>query len=425
MSTATSKWIRKLEEGSCAREFDFLYGEDAGRQIGRYRQAIVTFESFFGERASRLISVGGRTELCGNHTDHQQGRVLAAAVTRDILAVAAVNDGTEIRLIAPPFGRITLSTDDLQARSGEAGRPEALLRGIAYFLSREGYRLGGCDIYLDSEVLVGSGLSSSAAFEVLMGNLFSRVFNGGGISSSVIARAGQFAENDYFGKPCGLMDQLTCATGGALQIDFKDREQAVLEHLPCDFDSSGYGLFLVNTGSSHAQLTEAYAAIPREMEDVARALGHRVLREVEPEIFYAKLKALRSQVTDRAIMRAKHFFEENARVSRAAEALCSGDMESYRQLMAESGRSSMDLLQNSWPESEEERSLALALAVSGDLLGARGACRVHGGGFAGTMQALVPDALEARFVRVLDDLFGQGACQKLEVRPVGGYELEG
>ena len=423
MPLARPDWEGKLKEGTCDGELTFLYGDDAPRQVGRYLETVSAFRSFFGAEPSHLISVGGRTELCGNHTDHQNGCVLAAAVTRDMLAAVTKKREKRVRLLAPPFGLIEVSLEDLDVQNEEAGRPQALLRGVVAFLKKERHTVGGCDIYLHSEVPIGSGLSSSAAFEVLTAYLFSLLFNDDAIAATVIARAGQYAENHYFDKPCGLMDQLVCASGGSLQIDFKDPANPDVKSLTADFDHGGYGLYLVNAGGSHAHLTEAYAAIPKEMSAVAQALGQQVLRQVDPSFFYANIKRLRSRVTDRAILRAKHYFEENDRVSQATQALRSGDMDGFRQIMDESGRSSLELLQNVWPQEDEERSLALALAVSRDLLGDLGACRVHGGGFAGTIQALVPSDLQEGYKRALDDLFGQGACRKLRVRPVGGYEL--
>ncbi len=416
-------WIEQLEGGALNAELTWLYAEDAGRQAVRCAQAVKAFEACFGERAARIVSVPGRTELCGNHTDHQRGRVLAAAVMLDMLAVAAPNGSACVRLHSAGYGDTAISLADLSVHGEEEGRTAALVRGVASRLSALGYTVGGFDAYVVSDVPAGSGLSSSAAFEVLAGELFNRLYNGGKIPPVLLAQAGQYAENVYFGKPCGMMDQTACAAGGAVAIDFNNPEEPALSAIACDFTAMGHSLYVVDAGGSHADLTDEYAAIPGEMRAVAQSFGQDALRGVEPEAFYAGIKALRGRVSDRAILRAMHFFAENEHAQAAADALRARDVEQYKTVMRTSGISSMELLQNIWPGNAAERSVALALALCARALGETGAWRIHGGGFAGTIQALVPQPLCEGYERTMREVFGAHACQKLNIRPVGGYEL--
>ncbi len=423
MQSENKAWIAQLESGALEAELAWLYAGKTSRQAKRYAKAVKAFEACFGEQPARIISVPGRTELCGNHTDHQRGRVLAAAVMLDMLAAAAPNGTSCIRMHSAGYGDTEISFADLSICPEEVGKTAALVRGVASRLSSLGYTVAGFDAYIVSDVPAGSGLSSSASFEVLIGELFNRFYNGGKIPPIVLAQAGQYAENVYFGKPCGLMDQTACAVGGAVEIDFFDPAKPGLNAIACDFGAMGHSLYVVDAGGSHAELTDEYAAIPAEMRAVAARFGQDALRGVEPEAFYAGVKALRGQVSDRALLRAMHFFAENGHVEAAADALRAHDVERYKAAMHASGSSSMELLQNVWPGDAGERSVALALAMSARILKGQGAWRIHGGGFAGTIQALVPQPLCQKYEQTMRGIFGQNACQKLNIRPVGGYEL--
>lgn len=401
-----------------------LYPFDAAAQRSRYLSVIKEFLMRFTNTPIAFISAPGRTELSGNHTDHQHGRVLAAAVTLDIVAAVRPGKNGVMRLYSEGYGQAQANIHDLVPCEAEKNTTAALLRGVAAGLSRAGYRVGGFDAYVQSDVPQGSGLSSSAALEVLLGAIQSALYNAGGIPALEIAKAGQYAENIYFGKPSGLMDQSASALGGVHCIDFTDPAQPVAQAVPCDFETRGYTLYVVNAGGSHANLTPEYASIPEEMRAVAAQFQCETLNEVDEETFRAGLPELRGKAPDRALLRALHFFEENRRVLAMADALRKADMDCYRALMLQSGDSSMGQLQNIYPvSSEAERSVSLALALARDCLRGVGAWRVHGGGFAGTIQALVPHTHRNAFERIMQAAFGKDSCFSLAIRPVGGCAL--
>lgn len=422
---STSQWKTALQSGACDEALMRLYA--VGDPLPQRKRCIDLLEKFirrYGEREEvRFFSAPGRTELGGNHTDHQNGRVLAAAVTLDKLAVVSpqadmVEFGSESHPL-PPIDR-----RDLSHYEAERGHSPSLFRGIFAGLQQESYATGGFAGVTESAVPTGSGLSSSAAFELLLGQIQNELYNGGAIPPVTLARIGQYAENEYFGKPCGLMDQTASAVGSAVTIDFLCPQTPIVEKLPCDFERWGKAMYVVNTGGSHADLTEDYAAIPREMRAVAERFGSRVLREVAPEEFYAELPRLHGTVSDRALLRAMHFFEENERVPRMAAALRQPTAEAYIAEMLASGASSAQRLQNIYPADPNERGLALALALCERELDGCGGWRVHGGGFAGTVQALVPQEREARFLQVMRETFGQQSCTRLTVRAAGACELK-
>ncbi len=425
MLQSMDAWETYLCAPEGAATLRFLYGEDHATQAARYRRALRGFAQRFGEHPVALLSAPGRTELCGNHTDHQHGRVLAAAVSLDLIAAARPNGTDVMRLFSEGYGESSATLSGLAPVPEEGGTTAALLRGVAAALLRAGYQACGFDAFVLSDVPQGSGLSSSAALEVLLGTVHNALCNAGTIPAMALARAGQAAENEYFGKPCGLMDQAASALGGAHLIDFADPERPEVRRVPCDFSTHGYNLFIVNAGGSHADLTQEYTAIPAEMRAVAQCFGKEVLREVDPAAFHAQLPALRGRLHDRALLRAMHFFAENERVLQMAEALTAGDMPACCARMRESGASSMALLQNIYPlSSASERSVSLALALAqGCLAACGGAWRVHGGGFAGTIQALVPDAQAELFCAALGSVFGQEHCFRLAVRPAGSWTL--
>ena len=389
-----------------------------------YESIKQSFAACFGRPARFLFSAPGRTELGGNHTDHQLGRVLAGAVSVDTLAAVAPNGEGVIRVQSEGYPLCTLSLEELDVRPAEFGSTLSLIRGVAARITQLGHRVHGFDAYVTSRVLPGSGLSSSAAFEVLLGTIINSL-DACGLSAIEIAQIGQYAENDYFGKPCGLMDQMASSVGGIVTIDFADASRPVVEPLDFDFASCGHALCIVNSGADHADLTDEYAAIPREMKAVCAVFGKEHLREVDEDAFYARLREVRAAAGDRAALRAMHFFEDNRRVALQVEALKAKDFSRFLDLVNESGRSSWLYLQNVVPTgSTRHQELALSLALAARLLQGRGACRVHGGGFAGTIQAFVPLDLLDAFRSGMEAVLGEGSCQVLSIRPEGGILLE-
>lgn len=414
-----------LNAGAYDRTFKTLYPARWEDQRERYLHIAEEFGKHFGEaRPVEVYSAPGRSEIGGNHTDHQQGCVLAAAVTLDAVAVCSRNDRNVIRIYSEGHGEERINLERLEIVPAETGTTAALIRGIAARLYELDLRFGGFDAYVSSDVLPGSGLSSSAAFEVLVGTILSGLYNGGRMPPVLIAKVGQFAENVYFGKPCGLMDQCASAVGDFCLMDFADPGSPVVEAIPCTPADYGYALCLIDAGGSHADLTGDYAAIPAEMGLVAKALGQDVLGKTGETEFYAKLGELRGNVPDRALLRAMHFYGDNQRVLSQADALRKGDFARFLSLVRESGRSSMDLLQNIYPSGKAgERSVSLALALCARMLAGDGAWRVHGGGFAGTVQAFVPlDGLKD-FQTGMEAVFGPGSCHVLSVRPAGGIRV--
>ncbi len=399
------------------------YGEISGARA-KVAHVLDGFARSFGEDEERpvvLCSAPGRTEICGNHTDHQHGRVLAGAVDLDFLACAAPNGLNRIRFQSEGWPMVEISLDELLPRTDERESTAALVRGMAGLVKERGYEVAGFDAYAVSEVLPGSGLSSSAACEVLLGVIENCLFCSGELDAVTIAQLGQRAENVYFGKPSGLMDQTASSVGGAVAIDFADPAEPVVRSVAVDLESLGYALCIIDSGASHAALTGEYASIPEEMGAVAAYFGRKVLREVDEAELLRALPELRRAAGDRAVLRAMHFFADDRRSAEEADALERGDMDAFLALVRESGRSSWELLQNITPTgAAKEQAMAVALAVAERALAGRGACRVHGGGFAGTIQAFVPlDALES-FSAEVEAALGQGSCRALSMRPVGG-----
>lgn len=391
------------------------------------REALAaTFFDTFGQAPARFFSAPGRTELGGNHTDHQRGRVLAAAVDMDILAAVRERQDNMVRVQSEGYPLITVKLDALSPVQSEKNGSAALIRGVAAKMQELGGKLGGFDACLTSNVPGGSGLSSSAAFEVLFGTIFNLLYNGGRFSAVELARIGQYAENVYFGKPSGLLDQSACAAGGIVAMDFKDPAQMKLERIDVDFADFGYALCIIDSRASHADLTHEYAAIPEEMKCVSALFGKDVLREVSEAEFYANLPRVRKEAGDRAALRAMHFFAEDRRAAEEAEALKRGDFAAFLSLVRASGASSAQYLQNVTPQgATREQALMLTIALAEKLLSGRGAVRVHGGGFGGTAQAFVPLDLLDTFRQGMEAVLGAGACHVLHIRPVGGVELEG
>ena len=387
-----------------------------------YQKLKDAFREAFDREPQYLFSAPGRTELSGNHTDHQHGRVLAAAVNRETVAAVCTNGTRQIRLQSEGYPLCVIDLDDLTVKPAEAGTTAALIRGVAAkFVD---FAPQGFDAYVISNVLSGSGLSSSAAFEVLVGTILNHLC-AAAKTPVEIAQIGQYAENVFFGKPCGLMDQTASSVGNIIGIDFADPSTPVVTPIPFDFASSGYSLCIIDTGASHADLTDEYAAITRELKQVCAVFGKEYLRDIPEEDFYARLRTVRQAAGDRAVLRAIHVYEENRRVAVQTEALLRGDFQGFLSCVRESGMSSWRLLQNVVPAGRKEsQEVAYALAIAENLLGGQGACRVHGGGFAGTIQAFVPNEILESFRAGMDAALTEGSCQVMSIRPQGGILLE-
>ncbi|SDA23519.1 galactokinase [Ruminococcus sp. YE71] len=403
-----------------------IYGQAAvDAQAERYRNAAAEFESMFGKKPERFFSAPGRTEVGGNHTDHNCGCVLAAGVSLDVIAAVTPTDDGIIRIKSQGFPMDTVDPADTDIKDEEENSSAALIRGVAAGMQRRGYKVGGFSAYTTSNVLKGSGLSSSAAFEVLVGTILSGLYNDFKVSPVEIAQIAQFAENIYFGKPSGLMDQMASSVGSFITIDFKDVTAPVIEAIDFDFEASGHKLCIVDTKGSHADLTPDYAAVPSEMKAVAQYFGKNVLREVERADVVAHIPELRERLGDRAVLRAMHFFADSDRVSKEAAALRSHDFRRFLTLINESGDSSYKYLQNIYSSAHpEQQGLSLALNLAEAVLAGEGACRVHGGGFAGTIQAFVPDHKLELFTHRMESVFGKGSCYVLSIRPFGGTEVQ-
>ena len=400
-----------------------LYGEDPRAQE-RCEALIARFESRYGHAPQQLVSAPGRTEILGNHTDHNHGRVLAASVTLDTLAAVAQNGTNTVNLYSEGFADpFCVSLDQLAPVKAEEGTTASLIRGVAAFLKEEGVPVAGFDAEVTSTVFRGSGLSSSAAFEVLLCAIFDALFGGWRLEAKHRAALSQKVENRYFGKPCGLMDQMASSVGGLVAIDFGAAE-AQVESMKYDFAAKGLRLCVVQAGGDHENLTAEYAAIPAEMRAVAQALGGEVLRDIAPEALLKAIPTLKNRVPDRAILRALHFMDEDARVAAAFEALKKDDLGEFLRLVIASGESSWKLLQNVYVAGSDNREMALALELSRRMLDGRGAWRIHGGGFGGTILAFVPEDMLAAYQREMNSVFGENACVPLDVRPVGAVRIE-
>ena len=383
------------------------------------------FAAAFGGAPERYFSAPGRTEIGGNHTDHQRGRVLAAAVNLDTVAAVRENGTDTIRILSKGYPLCRINVTELMPKAEEINTTPALIRGVAARFAELGCKVKGFDAYCESTVLPGSGLSSSAAYEVLIGTIINCLFFGGKATPAQVAQIGQYAENVFFGKPCGLMDQTASAVGNLVTIDFGDKENPVIQPVSFDFSACGHALCIIDTGADHADLTDEYAAIPNEMKAVAAYFHKEVLTEIDEKDFYAAIPALRKKCGDRAVLRAVHFYRENARVPKQVAALEQGDFDTFLQLVKESGRSSYMYLQNVIPAGNtHKQEVALTLVLCEEFLQGRGACRVHGGGFAGTVQAFVPVDILEEFRAGIDGVLGQGACHILSIRPQGGVPME-
>lgn len=400
-------------------------GRDMNAVKARYSAAIDEFEKLYGKTNEiSIFSVAGRSEICGNHTDHNHGKVLAASIDLDMIAIAAKTDDGVVRIKSAGFPEDIVDSASLSPVGTENGKSSALIRGVCDGFVKRGHAVGGFLAYTTSDILGGSGLSSSAAFEDMVGTILNHFYNGGSIGYMELSQISQYAENVHFGKPCGLMDQVACAAGGFVYIDFGNPDAPSAERVEFDLAEYGYSLCIVNTGGSHANLTDDYAAVPAEMKNVASFFEKPVLRGITKEDIIKNASALRQMAGDRAVLRALHFVKENDRVERLMQALKGKNIPEFLSIIKESGRSSAELLQNYYsPKAPEEQGISLACAIAGDLLGDTGAWRVHGGGFAGTMQAFVPYDKMAVFKETMETVFGKGAVTELSVRPLGAVAV--
>ncbi|MDH6366952.1 MULTISPECIES: galactokinase family protein [unclassified Breznakia] len=418
--------IEEMKTGKHDADLLELYVDESviERQKARYVLALETFKDHFGDKEVRVYSAPGRSEVGGNHTDHQRGRVLAAGVNLDTIAVVAKRDDDVIVVDSEGFNIKPVNAAILDINEKEAGTSEAIIRGVAAGIKNKGGIIGGFEAYMTSDVLEGAGLSSSAAFETLLGTILSHEYNEGSISAVDIAKIGQYAENEYFMKPCGLMDQMASSVGSFITIDFKDPKNPIVEKVDFDFDSSNHSLCIVDTKGSHADLTDEYAAVPADMKKVANYFGKDVLREVDSNEFYANVGDIRNAIGDRPVLRAYHFFGDNDRVVDEVAALKANDFETFKNLVKASGDSSFKYLQNVYSNKNiNEQNISTGLAMSEYILQGKGVCRVHGGGFAGTIQAFVPNEMLTTYKQGIEAVFGEGSCYVLKVRPFGGHKV--
>lgn len=415
---------KAILNGDYNKTFEKLY-PNSQNVAERYVRCVDKFVNKYGDSEGlRLFSAPGRTEVGGNHTDHQQGCVLAAGVDLDVIAVARKTDTGIIRIQSEGFAEDVIDLSVLTPQEDEVEHAPALVRGVAARFKQLGYEIGGFDAYTTSNVLKGSGLSSSAAFEVLVCTLLNSLYNDEKMDSVEKAIVSQYAENEFFKKPCGLMDQMACSYGGFVGIDFDDTTNPVIEKVDFDFKAVDHSLCIVDTGGCHADLTGDYAGVPAEMKAVAAYFGKGVLRDVDEDEFYSSIPKLRETVSDRAILRAIHFFNDNRRAVELKEKLKANDFDGFKKIISESGRSSLQCLQNVFAASNpSEQGLTLALTLTEKILNGKGAFRVHGGGFAGTIQAFVPNDILPEYKQKIEKVFGEGKCYVLSIRPVGGVEI--
>lgn len=422
-----SEIIKKIESGQLDGELKKVYVTDDALtyQKPRYIRTLKTFIDIFGDdRDVFVLSAPGRTEICGNHTDHNNGKVLAASINLDAIAVAAKNDSDVIHEKSEGHGMNTVDISTLEPDESGFGKSASMIKGVAAGLDKYGYKIGGFDACTTSDVMGGSGLSSSAAFEVLICTILSHLFNDGGVDPVDAAKISQYSENVFFGKPSGLLDQMASSVGTFVTIDFESTQNPVIKKVDYDFSKSGHSLCIVDTHGNHSDLTDDYAAVRGEMESVAHAMGKEVLRQIDEKDFYSEIPKLTEKVNDRAILRACHFFNENKRVDKAVSALENNDFETFKDVITQSGLSSFLYNQNVFtPKNPTEQKLSLALCLSEQILKGKGAWRVHGGGFAGTIQAFVPNDMLEEYRSKMEAVFGKGSCYVLIIRPVGGTRV--
>lgn len=418
--------ISKIENGELNDTLLDIY-IDEGKidyQRQRYINTIEQYISSYGNDDVEIYSAPGRSEVGGNHTDHQHGEVLAASINLDAIAIVHPLEDDVVKIISEGYGLITVNLNDIDMKESEKETTVSLIKGVLFKIKEMGYEIGGFQAYITSDVLIGAGLSSSAAYETLIGTIISGLYNDMSIDPVKIAIIGQFAENVYFGKPCGLMDQMACSVGNLVHIDFANTNDPVVNKVSFDMNKHGYSLCITDTKGSHADLTADYAAVPLEMKKVAAFFGQDVLLGISKEDILSNIEKLREQAGDRGVLRALHFINENERVKNEVNALVSEDIETFLTNVEASGNSSFKYLQNVYSNSDvQHQNVSLALAVSEDFLGASGVCRVHGGGFAGTIQAFVKNDIVTEYQKRMDSVFGKGACNVLKIRKYGGMKV--
>lgn len=424
--TDTKQLIEELQSGKHDDLLLDIYVDPSKVEYQRIRyiKALHAYEAHFSGGEVAIFSAPGRSEIGGNHTDHQHGEVLAASINNDAIAVVKALDEPYVKVISDGYDMITVPLTNLDQKEEEKESTMALIKGVLAGVKQKGFQIGGFQAYITSDVLIGAGLSSSAAYETLIGTILSGLYNDMKISAMEIAKIGQYAENVYFGKPCGLMDQMACSVGSLVHVDFADSESPKVEKVEFDMNRYGYSLCITDTKGSHADLTSDYAAVPEEMKNVARFFGKEVLLDVNKEMVFSRIEELRERTGDRAVLRALHFMNENERVQKEVSALQKGEVEAFLALVKESGDSSFKYLQNVYSNSDvRHQNVSLALAVSDMYLGKNGVSRVHGGGFAGTIQAFVKNEAVAGYQKVMDSVFGKYACSVLKIRRYGGIKV--
>ena len=425
--TNTTTLLAQIANRELDSAFADIYGtgeEILAAQRTRYSAAINRYVELFGEGDVDIYSAPGRTEICGNHTDHQHGRVLAASIDLDAIAIVGEGNGDTIDFVSEGYDPIRLSASDLSLSKEEEGTTKALIKGVIKGMQDRSYKTGSFKAYVTSNVLSGSGLSSSAALESIIGTILSGLYNDMSVSAVDIAIIGQYAENVYFGKPCGLMDQIACSVGDFVEIDFADPTKPIVTKINFDIQANGYRLCIVDTKGSHANLTDDYAAIPAEMKQVADFFGKEYLRDVAFDDFIASVPKLYGKVSDRAVLRAFHYFTEDQRVEKAATALHENRFADFLSVIKASGNSSYKYLQNVYSNKyEDQQPVPTTLLLSEHYLGDNGVCRVHGGGFAGTIQAFVKEEAVAGYKAFIENILGEGTCHVLNIRKQGGIKV--
>ena len=422
----TRRIISEIENGNYDNLFlDIYVDEDKiSYQKQRYVNAIESYIEEFGEDDVEIYSAPGRSEVGGNHTDHQHGEILAASINLDAIGIVKKTDDMKVSILSKGYPLTTISLENLDMQEEEKETTIALIKGVVAGLANRGYKIGGFKAYITSDVLIGAGLSSSAAYETLIGNIVSGLYNNMSVSAEEIAIIGQFAENVYFGKPCGLMDQMACSAGNMVHVDFADINNPKVEKVTFDLNKYGYSLCITDTKGSHADLTADYAAVPEEMKKVAAFFGKEVLLGLTVDDILENIVKVREQVGDRGVLRALHFIRENERVQKEVSYLSDEDIEGFLKTVAASGNSSYKYLQNVYSNADvQHQNVSLALAISEDFLGDNGVSRVHGGGFAGTIQAFVKNDIVTEYQKIMDKVFGQGACSVLKIRKYGGMKV--
>lgn len=422
----TIKVLELIRKGDFDRDFIDIYvdEEQLEYQKERYTKAITKFVKWYGDEEINIFSAPGRSEIGGNHTDHQHGKVLACAINKDAIGVVKKEKTEEVRIVSDDADEIVVDITNLSIREEEKGSTLALIKGVLKGFQERGYKIGGFSAYITSDVLIGSGVSSSAAFETLIGTILSGLYNKMQVTAVEIAMIGQFAENVYFGKPCGLMDQMACSIGSLVHIDFQNSKNPYVEKIDFDLEEYGYSLCITDTKGSHADLTDEYAAVPEEMKCVANYFGKEVLVDITLSELLSNIADMRKVLSDRCVLRALHFLTENKRVDEEVNTLKNGNINSFLECIKASGNSSYKFLQNVYSvKNVSQQNVSLALAVSEIILENNGACRVHGGGFAGTIQAFVKNEDVKAYQESMNQIFGCGSCSVLKIRKYGGIQV--